>query len=136
MFGLFMVYQISWMFCVKNFLDLMFSLMNRFALEYLQHLRLSFSSLVLCWLCMPLQFPFIYPDFPFPEFLWFVFSSLSLYHLQVLNCLLHLFYCFFFLVFLGFFERFIDFFQFFVCLFLHFFKGIFQFPLQGPQTFS
>ena len=44
-FGLYMVFQIFWMFCVWSFSDLIFSLMNLFLLLYLQHLRFSLPSL-------------------------------------------------------------------------------------------
>ena len=51
MFGLFMVSRISWMFSVRNLLDLMFYLINEMisSLYYLQHMRFSLLSLVSSW---------------------------------------------------------------------------------------
>ena len=48
-FCLLMFFQISWMFCVKSLLDLMFSLVHEFhSYSYLQPLRFSLPSFLSC----------------------------------------------------------------------------------------
>ena len=129
-FVLFIVSQISWMFCVKNLLDLMFSLANESIFFYCifntwdSFFYLMYSVCYSC-LCSSCSFTQI---FHIQNSLGLCFLYYPYFSLQVLTYLLHLFDCFF-LIFLGFFEWFINFFQFFVCLFFCFFKGVFLFPL-------
>lgn len=112
-FGLFMDSQIAWMFCVRKFLDLIFSLTD-------VSISSTMSSMPEILTYLPgIQFvrlasvvPVPIPKLLLPEFLRFMFSLLLLFlfsgfeHFHPLSSTVYLF--------LDFFKRFIDFLQLFV----------------------
>lgn len=97
--GFFLVFQISWIFCVRIILRLIIYFLKVSISPIMPSIpEFSLPSLIFCWWGLPLRFMFEFSNLLFSDFSQVEFSLLIQFLLSGLGCFIHfllLFICYF-----------------------------------------